>query len=335
MTERKFFAFFGVCCAAALAFLGLMVCTAYLVTLLPEDTPARLESAGLIVASESEDISQNGGTPSGEYQTEESVSRAEESAPEARAVVTLDLSRGGGKIYIQNETAYAVDPAGYFSLPNAAGDITGVQPTVLVFHTHGTESYAEGGTYTENADFRSTDITRNVVAAGEALCDALRQYGIFAVHDLNMYDEGDFSAAYSKSRAATEEWLKKYPSIRYVLDIHRDSVESGGAAAAATAVIEDKRAAQIMIVVGTDERAGRHTGWERNFSLAVKLQTALQEISPRLARPIYLRSASFNQDISPGALLIEIGSGGSTLAEAEYSASLLARAMAECFSAGG
>ncbi|MBP5755494.1 MAG: stage II sporulation protein P, partial [Clostridia bacterium] len=154
----------------------------------------------------------------------------------------------------------------------------------------------------------------------------------FAIHDLNMYDEGDFSAAYSKSRAATEEWLKKYPSIRYVLDIHRDSVESGGLAAAAVAEVEGRRAAQIMIVVGTDEKAGRHTGWKTNLANAVKLWKALYAISPSLVRPIYLRSASFNQDISPGALIIEVGSQGNTLEEAQESARLLARAMAECFS---
>ena len=87
-----------------------------------------------------------------------------------------------------------------------------------------------------------------------------------------------------------------------------------------------------MFVVGTDEKAGRHTGWETNLALAVKLQSALAAISPSLVRPVYLRKASFNQDVSPGALLIEIGSQGNTAEEAAYSAYLLAKVMAECLS---
>lgn len=327
MTERGFFAFFGACCAGALAILGLMVGAAYAVSLLPDDTPERLEKLGLmrgVSFAEESAVSLDGAA-------DEPCSASEESGEESSAAalaasVTLDLSRGGGKIYLQNETSYKVSADDAKDGENAAGDIRGTPPTVLVFHTHGTESYAGSGSD------RSENINENVVAAGEALCDALRDLGIFALHDTNMYDKDDFSAAYAKSRAAAEEWLKKFPTVRYIIDIHRDSVESGGVAAAAVANVEGRRAAQIMIVVGTDEKAGRHTGWKENFSLAIRLQEELIKISPSLARPIYLRSASFNQDLSPGALLIEIGAQGNTLEEAEYSAKLLAKAMSDCFS---
>ena len=327
MTERGFFAFFGACCAGALAMIGLMAGAAYAVSLLPDDTPERLEKLGFIrgvsLAEESavlSDAASDEPYPASEESGEESSGAA------LAASVTLDLSRGGGKIYLQNETAYKVSARDALDGANAAGDIRGTPPTVLVFHTHGTESYAGSGSD------RSENTKENVVAAGEALCDALRSLGIFALHDTNMYDKDDFSAAYAKSRAAAEEWIRRFPAVRYIIDVHRDSVESGGVAAAAVAEVEGRRAAQIMIVVGTDEKAGRHTGWKDNFSLALKLQEELMKISPSLVRPIYLRSASFNQDLSPGALLIEIGTQGNTLEEAEYSAELLANAMASCFS---
>lgn len=331
MTERKIFAYFGICCAGALAMLGLMFGAAYLVSLLPEDTPERLERLGVIKPAPSyEDSSAPPPEESGSALSEETDFSEENGALFVPA--SLDLSRrSSGEVTLQNETSYKLDLS-KAELPRTEGEIRGTPPTVLVYHTHGTESYSPFGGYGGSYSFRSEDVTENVVAAGEALCDALREYGVFALHDLNMYDKDDFSLSYSKSRDACEEWMNKYSTLRYIIDIHRDSVKSGGLAAAAVAVVEGKRAAQIMIVVGTDEKAGRHTGWKTNLANAVKLWKALYAISPSLVRPIYLRSASFNQDISPGALIIEVGSQGNTLEEAEESARLLARAMAECFS---
>ncbi len=338
MAGRDFFAFFGVCCAAALTFFGLLCGVAYLVGLLPDDMPSRMERAGILTVSSAEESR----APEDESHeqsvfSKEAKQAAEESSPEETgliAVASLDLSRKNAKdgLSLQNETSYKINLSDYADISAAAGDIRGAPPTVLIYHTHGTESYSPGASYDASYGFRSEDITQNVVSAGEALCDSLRACGIFALHDEIMYDKDDFSAAYTKSRAAVEEWLIKYPTVRYVIDIHRDSVSSSGSAAAAVAEIEGRRAAQIMFVVGTDEKAGRHTGWETNLALAVKLQSALAAISPSLVRPVYLRKASFNQDVSPGALLIEIGSQGNTAEEAAYSAYLLAKVMAECLS---
>ena len=331
MAERKIFAYFGICCAGALALLGLMFGAAYLVSLLPEDTPERLEKLGVIKPSYSYRAPSAPAPEESESAPSEETAASEESGG-LFLPVSLDLSRrSSGEVTLQNETSYKLDLS-KAELPRTEGEIRGTPPTVLVYHTHGTESYSPSGGYGGSYSFRSEDVAENVVAAGEALCDALREYGVFALHDLNMYDKDDFSAAYSKSRDACEEWMKKYSTLRYIIDIHRDSVKSGGLAAAAVAVVEGRRAAQIMIVVGTDEKAGRHTGWKTNLANAVKLWKALYAISPSLVRPIYLRSASVNQDISPGALIIEVGSQGNTLEEAEESARLLARAMAECFS---
>ncbi len=331
MTERKIFAYFGICCAGALAMLGLMFGAAYLVSLLPEDTPERLEKLGVIKPAPSYEDSSAPPPEDGESAISGDTDFSEESGGRFLPV-SLDLSRrSSGEVTLQNETSYKLDLS-KAELPRTEGEIRGTPPTVLVYHTHGTESYSPSGGYDGAYSFRSEDTAKNVVAAGEALCDALREYGVFALHDLNMYDKDDFSLSYSKSRDACLEWMKKYPALRYIIDIHRDSVKSGGLAAAAVAEVEGRRAAQIMIVVGTDEKAGRHTGWKTNLANAVKLWKALYAISPSLVRPIYLRSASFNQDISPGALIIEVGSQGNTLEEAQESARLLARAMAECFS---
>jgi stage II sporulation protein P len=65
------------------------------------------------------------------------------------------------------------------------------------------------------------------------------------------------------------------------------------------------------------------------MELAVKLQAVLQRLYPGLCRNLTVRSSAFNQDLSPGALLIEVGTAGDTRQDALYAAELLADGIAE------
>ena len=82
-----------------------------------------------------------------------------------------------------------------------------------------------------------------------------------------------------------------------------------------------------MLVVGTDRGNRIHPNWQKNFSLALRLQTLLERASPGITRPLNLRTQRFNQDLSPGALLIEIGGAGNTHQEALASTDILAQAI--------
>lgn len=129
---------------------------------------------------------------------------------------------------------------------------------MLILHTHGTESYLPDGadSYDEDESFRSENTEENVVAVGRVFADTLRGAGISVIHDETMYDRDDFNAAYTSSRAAVYDWLEKYPSIRYVFDLHRDSVfTADGENQKPVAEIGGETAAQIMLVVG--HRPGR------------------------------------------------------------------------------
>ena len=127
-----------------------------------------------------------------------------------------------------------------------------------------------------------------------------------------------------------ELYMAEYPSISVVLDIHRDAViyEDGSRFAAST-VIDNKSAAQVMLVVGTDEGGLPHDGWERNLSFALDIQSVADERYPGLMRPVNLRSSRFNQHVSPGALIVEVGASGNTLGEALYGAELFTKALIE------
>lgn len=237
-----------------------------------------------------------------------------------------------------NETAYEID------LPSYLDDDLGIEsvgalaerygadsPVVLIVHTHGTEAYAENSadSYSKKDNCRTTDVSKNVVAVGAVMAEYFNSVGIPTLHCTEMFDADSYIDAYDKSSAAVREFTAIYPSIRYVFDLHRDSViESDLTKLRPLTVIDGELTAQYMCVIGTDERAGYHTEWERNLALACQLQSRLWQKSNSLTRRMSIRSASYNQLWAPGSLLLEIGSCGNTLDEAKACAKTVAEQLA-------
>lgn len=221
------------------------------------------------------------------------------------------------KVYIKNDTSKTVDiPA----LASQAVDLNlGAGPQILIYHTHGSEAYTqtENSRYTESDAYRTTDCTKNVVLVGEAMAEVFRSMGFEVIHDTTLYDYPVYNGAYERSREGIGKWLEQYPTIKFVLDVHRDAlVSEDGAAYKLISQEGDEKVAQVMLVVGSDASGASHPRWQENLALAVKLQLLLTGQYDQLARPITLRSTRFNQDTSPGALLVEVGGHGNTLAEA-------------------
>lgn len=196
------------------------------------------------------------------------------------------------------------------------------EPTVLIVHTHATECYTEHEEmYPESEAVRSEDIEKNVVRLGGEIAKVLESYGIGVVHSTRLCDAESFIDAYNVSYDEVKTYLEKYPSIRVVIDVHRDAIikESGEGIRPATE-IAGQNYAQLMFVVGTGESAHRHDGWENNLSLALKIQREASSRYPGLFRSVNLRSVPFNQWLSEGYLLLEVGSCSNTLEEAIRSA---------------
>ena len=205
-------------------------------------------------------------------------------------------------------------------------DLTGSAPTVLILHSHATESYTQvpGESYTSSADFRTLDEHYNMVSVGDALARQLEEGGITVLHDRTLHDSPSYDDAYENSRAAARDYLARYPSIRVVLDLHRDAAEdAAGDQVATCATINGSETARLMLVVGTDEAGEAHPDWQENLAFALKLQVVLERQSPGLVRYTSLRMSRFNQDLRPGALLVEIGTAGDTHAQALTAAALL------------
>ncbi len=248
------------------------------------------------------------------------------------AIVPFDLTYGAkmGEILFTNTTAYEITAeealeATYpivTDLDNHSAD----EPLVLIIHTHGTESYSpHGALYTSpSALQRSSDTRENMIAVGAVMAELLRDAGIPTLHCETMHDISSYTRSYDLAADTIQRYLRQYPSIKYVFDVHRDAiVRTNGDLIRPVTVINGEVSAQIMLLVGTDEMGADHAEWRDNLAVAVQLQRRLTQNYTRFARPINVRGASFNEQFTKGSLLIEIGSAANSLREAKTAAKYL------------
>jgi stage II sporulation protein P len=211
-----------------------------------------------------------------------------------------------------------------------AWDLTSNEPSVLIIHSHGTEAFMPDEEHTyeeEGGEYRTTDESCNMMLLGEELTRLLNEAGIQTVHDQAYYDYPDYLASYDNARVGLQKQLDNYPSVKLVIDLHRDSAERlDGSQWATEAVINGEKSAQIMLVMGTDSYY-THPNWEKNLSIAVKLQAIMEKTHDGSTRPLDLRKQRFNQDLSTGAIIAEIGAAGNTYREAMNGVSVLAEAI--------
>lgn len=205
--------------------------------------------------------------------------------------------------------------------------LTGEDPTVLIVHTHATECYtpAKGEDYAQYGAFRTLDENYNMVSIGAEVARILTAGGVSVIHDTTYHDYPSYNNSYSNSRKAIKTYLKEYPSIRIVLDIHRDASGDLNNQMVTVGSVGGQRSAQLMLVVGTHISGGSKHPWQENLALALKTSVLLEQTDPGLTRYVSLRSERFNMDLSPGSMLVEVGAAGNTHAEAILAAGALAR----------
>ncbi len=202
-------------------------------------------------------------------------------------------------------------------------------PQVLIMHTHATESFARDGTepYTETGTAHTTDANYNIIRVGDEIARIFEEMGLSVIHDTEIYDYPSYNGAYDRSRAGVEAILAQYPTIQMVLDVHRDAlVGTDGTIYKPVLQVDGVKTAQVMLLVGSDDAGASFPDWPEHLALAMEIQGQMNALWPGLARPITLRTARFNQQLTKGSLLVEVGSHGNTLDEALAGARLFARA---------
>lgn len=197
------------------------------------------------------------------------------------------------------------------------------EPTVLILHTHTTESYTKREeAYKETASWRTLDENYNMLAIGNLVAEILEKNGIAVLQEKTLHDYPTYNGSYIRSRQSIRNVLKEHEGIRLILDLHRDAAGEGANQMRTQAEVDGETSAQLMVVIGTN-----HDAYEENLSLGLKLHVQLENQAPGIMRPLQLRSQRFNQDLSPGALLIEVGAAGNSHHEARTAAEALAKAI--------
>ena len=244
-------------------------------------------------------------------------------------IVGMDLSYPSlGRTYIHNETPYrpSVEDLLKTELSFSSG-AEGAQ--VLILHTHTSERYLPSGTsYIEGSIGDATysrDASENVLAVGEELCRTLNEKGVTAIHCTVTHDDPTLSGSYSRAEQTVRRYLKEYPSIVLVIDLHRDAVTTADGRFVRS-MAADGESAQVMAVVGSDANGTEHPRWQENLALALQLRERLNQGLVGACRPVSLRNASFHQELAKYSLLLEVG----TAANSPEQAKAAARRVGEC-----
>ena len=273
----------------------------------PEDSPAPLSADVAPEAAVEEAVSD------GETGAFWRAAPAAEELPDAPQAIALTLSGDA----VKNRTGINVD-LGALAAEGLDLKLEAGQPQVLIFHTHSSEAYTqdEYDKYEASDPYRTEDKRYSVIRVGDKLAEKLEGYGLTVLHDREIYDYPSYTGSYTRSGAAVERYLEDYPSIRVVIDLHRDAIGSGDVVYKTNATLDGRSSAQVMLLVGTGENGLWHPYWRENLKLAMYLKAAADEAWPSLMRPIELVSERYNQQLSTGMMILEVGSSGNTLREA-------------------
>lgn len=248
----------------------------------------------------------------------------------ATPIIGLDLVNAA--LPLLNETPYLPDLQTLLKESEISERITS-EPLVLILHTHTSEAYAkEVCMYFDeeigNATY-SADESRNVIVVGKTLADTLNAAGIPTLHCVTAHDIHGLSGSYKKSAESIRQYLSQYPSIRYVIDVHRDSImTSEGEYVRSLSSGTAERTAQVMAVVGSDCNGTSVPNMDMNLALALRLKQVLNENGKTVCRSPFLKGSSYNQELAAHSLLLEIGTGANTVEEACRAAHLVGEALA-------
>lgn len=249
-------------------------------------------------------------------------------------IVPMDLSLTSyGESFCYNDTGYDLSKppiSSNVSVPTAAG---AGEVSVLILHTHATEGYSDGGAlwYDPATPLaRAQDPKTGVIAVGDAIAKYLNEHGIVTVHSTILHDAESYKDSYSRAAQTVQSYLKQYPSIRLVIDVHRDSIlSSKDQLIRPVTVVNGEAVAQVMCVVGSNAAGGSYDRWQENFALARCLRDRLNGMYGNLSRPVYVKKSTYNQQYAPASLLLEIGASGNSLEEALRAGLLVAEQIAQ------
>ena len=239
----------------------------------------------------------------------------------------IDVSGKSGTAYIRNHSDFSDTETEKYA--DAESEVLKFardgSAEVLLIHTHTTESYlgSDGG--------HGKDRENSVIAVADAIASELEKKGVGVIHDTTVHDE-PYTGAYDRSHDTITKNIREHPTIKLVLDIHRDAVtEEDGTPVSLMAATDEGPSAQAMLIVAAPGGDGNYDApyYKENLAAAAEITRRVTEnTNSNTMRPVLFQHCGYNQDIQAGVLLIEVGSHGNTADEAILTGKLLGEAIA-------
>lgn len=180
--------------------------------------------------------------------------------------------------------------------------ISGDKPLVYIYNTHQTEEYST----TTLAEY---SVRPNVSITDYIMQDIFNKNGINTIVEENSVTEirrinnWNYAGCYKASRVLMEEAKRKNDSLKYFIDLHRDSLTHDKT----SITIGDVDYAKIIFLIGLE-----NPKYEDNLRFSEYINSKINEKYPGLSKGIYKKGGAgvngvYNQDFSPFTILIEIG----------------------------
>ena len=244
--------------------------------------------------------------------------KEESDAPSSgEGTATVDMSYAErGDAFIINYTDVEIDSKGILEMGFLGGRYAySESPVVLILHTHTSELYSDA-----DGDDPLRMLTHSVVTVGERLAQELTGRGVPAVHCAVIHDNGE--NAYASAADTIETMLRIYPSIEYVIDLHRAEETDGYGNPIKS--LSSAGTAQIRFTVSRDGVLTRDT-----LALALSLRRELNLGGERICMPVVFTDSEYNATLAAYYLKIDVGTGENNIEEAMAAGLKLAEALAE------
>lgn len=257
--------------------------------------------------------------PKEEIKTEEKV-KTEEIPNEVQPRYNTEYE----SVKINNSTEY--DLTEEMLNPNS---VTINKGKAIIYHTHTCESYTptEELNYDMSGNYRTTDLEFSVAKVGDELKKQLELYNWSIIHNQTCHDYPSYNGSYSRSLNTVRNIINESGESDIIIDLHRDAIADSSYAPKVK--IGEEIVSQLMFVIGTDITIPEHKNWNQNLKFAIKVQEKANELYPGLFKPIILRNSAYNQYLSKGACIIEVGATGNTLEESIGAMKYLAKILNE------
>lgn len=194
------------------------------------------------------------------------------------------------------------------------------KPVIYIYSTHDTEGYA-------SSYFNIYNIKPDVKIASYYLQEKLNDLGLKTIvekrviKDALMKNGWVYKDSYKASRIYLEDTYKNNNSLKFFIDLHRDS----SLKSKTTTTIDGKDYARVMFLVGLE-----HDNYNANLKVATNINDLIKNKYPNLTRGIYKKSGPgvngiYNQDFNSNCILIELGGQYNTMLEVSNTIEVLAK----------